>query len=333
MSGDVLLDTERLGRYLAESAPELGVRRVTSVTRFPAGLSSLSCRIEADCASGQRTLVLRAEPEHGVIPPYDIVSEHELVAKAARAGIPTAEVLHVEADAERLGARFAIVSYIEGDVYTSSDPRLQENPALLEAVQSQFVETLAAIHKVADHGLAEFADSAEAARSEIEVCRRRLRDTQLISSPVLENALDVLECYAPSGAPVVLLHGDYRLPNLKWHDGKLVGVLDWELARLGDPLGDIAFSQTVGMGVCSVNGALLDHYLELTGFELDDFRLAYYHLLEMLKSTIIGLAAARDLSQGGNDLRLMSVAALAESAVPVLGMLARQVQTLHGGSK
>jgi aminoglycoside phosphotransferase (APT) family kinase protein len=38
----------------------------------------------------------------------------------------------------------------------------------------------------------------------------------------------------------VLLHGDYWPGNLLWRDGRLVAVIDWEDARVGDPLADVA---------------------------------------------------------------------------------------------
>lgn len=330
MPEEGLLDAEGLARYFAGHAPQLGVVDVVRVTRFPAGLSSLSYRADVVTADGPDTFVLRAEPERGVIPPYDIVAEHDLLDHVERAGLPVPKVLHLEADAARLGARFMVMSYVEGDVYRSADPRFDDDPELVRHVQERFVDMMARIHLVTDHGRAPFPDAAQAARAEVAVCRRRLSATQVLPNPVLEHALDVLDDRAPHGQ-LALLHGDYRLPNLKWRDGEIVGVLDWELARIGDPMADLAFSQTVGIGVCSVVDDLLDRYVELTGFEVDDDRLAYYHLLELTKSTIIGLAAARDLAEGGADLRLLSVAGLADTAVPIVGMLAEQVERVEVG--
>ena len=40
--------------------------------------------------------------------------------------------------------------------------------------------------------------------------------------------------------PPVLLHGDFWPGNLLWRDGRLVAILDWEDAALGDPLSDVA---------------------------------------------------------------------------------------------
>ena len=42
---------------------------------------------------------------------------------------------------------------------------------------------------------------------------------------------------------LVLLHGDFWPGNLLWKDGRLVAVIDWEDAALGDPLADLANSR------------------------------------------------------------------------------------------
>jgi len=41
----------------------------------------------------------------------------------------------------------------------------------------------------------------------------------------------------------VLLHGDFWPGNLLWKDGRIVAVIDWEDAALGDPLADVANSR------------------------------------------------------------------------------------------
>ena len=47
----------------------------------------------------------------------------------------------------------------------------------------------------------------------------------------------------PHRNPAVLLHGDFWPGNTLWRDGKLVAVIDWEDAALGDPLADLARSR------------------------------------------------------------------------------------------
>lgn len=321
MGVEALLDREALGRYLTTRAPQLGVRAVQRVERFPNGLSSLSCRVDVECDEGPTTWVLRAEPDFGVIPPYDIAAETRLVAAVGAAGLPVAPVVHVETDEEAFGRRFALLGYLDGTAYRSADERLEADPDLRARVAGEFVEMLARIHQMPDHGLGGFPDGRSSARAFVEVCRRRLADTEMLPRPLLRHALDVLERQAPDCDQVVLLHGDYRLPNLKWRDGHIVGILDWELARVGDPAADVAFTQVVGAGPCAVEDELLDRYQDLTGFVVDEHRIAYYQLFELLKSCIIGMAGARDLAEGGTDLRLLSVAGLGASAEPIVSIL------------
>jgi len=317
-----------LEKALQNGAPALGVERIVSVERFTSGLSSQSYCVNAETAEGPTRWVMRVEPEHGVIPPYDIGREYRLMADVGGRGLPVPEVLHLEEDASVVGGRFMLMSYVEGEVYRSMDPRLAEDPALLGNMQEQFVEMLARIHETEQVVLPGHADGPEAARAEIAVCRRRLAATELLPSPIIRHALDVLDRYAPPAQRLALLHGDYRLPNLKWHEGRISGILDWELARVGDPLSDLAFTQTIGNGPCSIDGDLAKRYSERTGIEVDPRRVTYFRLLEMVKGSIIGLAGAYDLVHGGTDLRLLSVATIATSGQAIMGLLESQLEEL-----
>lgn len=311
------------------AAGELGVERVLAVRRFPSGLSSHSYRIDVVVGGEELSWVMRREPEFGVIPPYDIVSEARLLQAAHDAGVPVPQVVHVEEDAALLGGRFMLMEFIDGTTYRSQDPDLSSDPDLSATIQTQFVEVLARVHATEQDVLPTYADSAEAARGHVETCRRRMHETGVLPHPILTDALDMLEEVAPAGAPLVLCHGDFRLPNLKWDDGRIVGVLDWELARVGDPMADLAFTQTVGAGPCAVIGALAEKYAELSGNPLDDARITYYRVLEMVKGVVIGLAGAHDLLSGGDDLRLLSTAGLAATGLPIVAMLGRQLRSLE----
>tara|TARA_B100000029_G_scaffold271927_1_gene266934 strand:- start:992 stop:1942 length:951 start_codon:yes stop_codon:yes gene_type:complete len=47
----------------------------------------------------------------------------------------------------------------------------------------------------------------------------------------------------PGAGTRCLIHGDYWPGNLLWRDGCLVAVVDWEDARLGDPLQDLSIAR------------------------------------------------------------------------------------------
>ena len=317
---------QRLEATLRADAKSLKLRSVNRVERLTSGLSSQSYRVEAETDDGPALWVMRVEPEFGVIPPYDIGREYRLLRDLESADLPVPRMLHLCEDASVVGGRFLLMSFIEGTIYRSQDERLTADEALCANMQERFVEMMARVHRAEQSVFPLPKTGEEAARAQLAICRDRMKRTELIPSPVLRHAIDLLDREAPPAQRIGLLHGDYRLPNLMWKDGEISGILDWELAAVGDPHADIAFSQTVGRGPCSVEGPLADHYSKISGIEIDPKKVVYYKLLEMVKSTIIGLAGAHDLAQGGSDLRLLSVATIALSGQAVFGALERELE-------
>ena len=139
---------EPLEAGLKRDAPSLGLERILSVDRFASGLSSQSYCVEAETVNGPARWVMRIEPEFGVIPPYDITREYRLLQEMYDAGLDVAQMLYLEEDKGVVGGRFMLMSFVEGDVYRSMDPRLDADPELLAAMQDEFVETLACIHEM-----------------------------------------------------------------------------------------------------------------------------------------------------------------------------------------
>ncbi len=309
---------------LKRGAPSLSLERIVSVDRFASGLSSQSYCVEAETADGPTRWVMRIEPEFGVIPPYDIAREYRLLEEMGAAGLEVPQMLYLEEDKSVVGGRFMLMSFVEGEIYQSMDPRLADSPDLPE-IQEAFIETLVRIHATKQTVLPAYANGRDAARGEVAVCRKRLLTTEMVPAPVMRHALDVLDEHAPEAERFGLLHGDYRLPNLKWNGTRISGVLDWELARVGDPLSDLAFTQTVGLGHCSIEGDLAVRYGELAGIEIDPKKIKYYRFLELVKGSIIGHAGAYDLANGGDDLRLMSVTTIAAAGQAMMGALEAQL--------
>ncbi|MHB8463986.1 MAG: phosphotransferase family protein [Acidimicrobiales bacterium] len=79
--------------------------------------------------------------------------------------------------------------------------------------------------------------------------------------------------------PVVLVQGDTGPGNFLYADGKVTGVIDWELAHLGDPMDDIAwFSWRATQHGFPDFPARMREYEALTGIAIDDARVRYYRL-------------------------------------------------------
>jgi aminoglycoside phosphotransferase (APT) family kinase protein len=61
--------------------------------------------------------------------------------------------------------------------------------------------------------------------------------------PDLERVAEWLAANLPDSPPARLVHGDYRLGNVMFarQEPRLVAVLDWEMATIGDPLADLGY--------------------------------------------------------------------------------------------
>ncbi len=103
---------------------------------------------------------------------------------------------------------------------------------------------------------------------------------------------DTLESTWPftqRNAPV-LLHGDYWPGNILWRDEQLVAVIDWEDARLGDPLTDLAISRLDLLWIFGMDGmkSFTRHYL--SRITIDPGNLPYWDLCAALR--LVRLAGA-----------------------------------------
>lgn len=82
------------------------------------------------------------------------------------------------------------------------------------------------------------------ARHELDYWASVIEADALHPQPIAEAARRWLERHLPPPGPrLALVHGDYRTGNLLYDgEGRIRGVLDWEMAHLGDPLEDLAWS-------------------------------------------------------------------------------------------
>ena len=326
----------RLGDCLRQRAPDLGVKRITSLKRSPGGLSTENYYVEGETDRGNFKWVMRMEPPGGVLEPYDVIREYRVIKALENSEVPVPKVLYAEEDPAPLGGCFFLMEFVEGGLFVHTDPRFQQDEKLRAEVLNTFVELLAKMHKTPPpEALLPPLEGMSYGQSEALRCKRRLEEIELLPDPLMRYVLQKLEEYAPEEGPRVIVHGDFRLSNMIWRDGKIVALLDWERARLGDPLSDVGFShQSFLHGWCGVTGEYAKLYTKLTGFEIDEKRLAFFKLLEFVKALLVGLSAPAALTRGRNsDLRLFSVGFAGMSLEPMaLNFVDELIQKAKGGS-
>ena len=145
-----------------------------------------------------------------------------------------------------IGSDFYLMERLQGTVLRRDLPAgLTLDPDRARALSVRAVETLVALHAVdpAEVGLDELGRGPGYVQRQVAGWSRRMRDALTDDSPDVEPVMGWLEQHRPDDVAICLVHNDFRLDNLvldlDGDDVSIVGVLDWEMATLGDPLMDL----------------------------------------------------------------------------------------------
>lgn len=228
-------------------AEALGDRDVAvgSVTRLSGGASRTTWSLVAHGSDGsRRPLVLQLGPDPATLPedlePDDqritMVTEGRLVAAAGRHGVPTAPVLGSGDVDGPFGRPHLLTGHVAGETIA---PRILRDDRYADArarLTGQLGAAAGALHGVPVDEVPGVAEVDPVRRY------REVLDELGWPSPTFELAFRFLEREGrPDRVDPVLVHGDLRLGNVIVDDTGLAAVIDWELARLGQPGEDLGW--------------------------------------------------------------------------------------------
>jgi aminoglycoside phosphotransferase (APT) family kinase protein len=189
------------------------------------GTSARLTALEVRLPDGEtRRLVVRQHGEADrAADPRVAANEFTVLRVAGTAGIPVPEPLYLDESCEVLPTPYLVIDYVEGE----------SRPAAADAgdVSRQLATALAAIHRL------DPADVSFLRRQEERVAER-LREQRVGDERVWATLAPAWPLKPRNRA--VLLHGDFWPGNALWREGTLVAVVDWEDAKIGDPLADLA---------------------------------------------------------------------------------------------
>jgi aminoglycoside phosphotransferase (APT) family kinase protein len=290
---------------LARLAPRLSGTATTAINarRLSGGASLETWAFDLDDGT---PLILRRRPDGAVMreaaPPLAV--EAALIVAAAKTGAPVPVIVHVCEPGDGLGEAF-VMRRLDGETLGKRIVRDAAFDAVRPSLAHRCGQVLAQIHAAPLAELPPLATSG--ARGELARYEEVYRQFDA-ERPAFEAAFRWLEASAPEPAPPVLVHGDFRNGNLMIHpEGGLVGVLDWELAHLGDPAEDLGWicvnSWRFGQWRRPVGGfgdyqALLDGYAEAGGREIPLARLQFWQALGSLKWGVMCLMMYGSFANG-----------------------------------
>ncbi|MWA04902.1 phosphotransferase [Actinomadura sp. LD22] len=261
----------RLERWLAEMLPNAADVSLSSFTPVPSGFSNITVFTDLRWrdASGvhEQELVLRAQPaQGGLFPDYDLRLQYDVMACLQHTGIPVPKVAWFVDDPDVLGAPAFLMRRVHGEVASGFRPGFHGHGLFFDASIERrrrmwfaAVDAMASLHSLQldalelPSSLQRQATSADAVRAMLDLIEGQLDWAALGPLPILREALAFLRERVPVEARAALCWGDPRPGNIVYRDDQVAGVLDWELAYVGPPEGDIAYFLLVDEVVAELN--------------------------------------------------------------------------------
>ena len=158
--------------------------------------------------------------------------------------VPVPLMIDINEDQEILGAPFMLMQQLDGvaaspftpDVYSPNEQKLGE----------QFWSILGEIAKkdIEDDFINQFDNTGNPCwKQELDKWIAVIREDSISVEPILEAGIRKLYENEPKESKKKsLVHGDYRNGNFLFMEDRITGILDWEMAHIGDPLEDLAWA-------------------------------------------------------------------------------------------
>lgn len=308
-AGDVreadALDTEALTAYLTDTID--GLSGELAVKQFGGGASNLTYQLTL----GGREMILRRPPS-GTKPKsgHDMAREFKVLSHLQGHFAPAPKPLVFCNDHSVIGAEFYVMEKLSGIIVRRDLPKgmdLSEDDA--GTLCRNLVGTLAELHQVdfAAAGLSELGKPEGYVGRQVSGWNGRYAKARTDDVPENPQVMAWLEDkQPPDGANPGIIHNDYKLDNVVLDPAdplKVIGVLDWEMTTLGDPLmdlgstlaywveaGDPPYMQLARMMPTTLPGMftrdeVIAHYAQLTGRNMDHFD--FYYAFGLFRLAVI----------------------------------------------
>ena len=237
------LDADKLAHFLRQALP--GFDGPLTTLQFPNGYSNLTYLIK----SGGREVVLRRPPvKTEVKSAHDMGREYRILSRLWRVYPQSPKALAYCEDREILGTPFYLLERVKGVILRRDLPEgFFMSAETMRRLTVSFIDNLANLHSL-DYltaGLGDLGKPEGYVKRQVEGWIRRYQASATDPIGLMDEvgAWFLANCPRESGA--ALIHNDYKFDNLVLDPldlTKILGVLDWEMATIGDPLMDLGIA-------------------------------------------------------------------------------------------
>jgi aminoglycoside phosphotransferase (APT) family kinase protein len=222
-------------------AREAGVEGTPEVRQFPGGASNLTYLLTYP----DRELILRRPPA-GVKAKsaHDMGREYRIQSALGPVFGKVPAMVGFCEDPSVIGSEFYVMEKLEGTILRKDLPREWDvTPEEVSQLCRRAVDVLIELHgvSVSAAGLSDLGKGEGYVARQVGGWSRRYRAARTDDVGDGEAVMAWLAEHQPTDVGSCLIHNDFRFDNLVLDDAReVIGVLDWEMATVGDPLMDLA---------------------------------------------------------------------------------------------
>lgn len=276
-------------------------RNLPEVQQFRSGASNLTYLLKYP----DQELVLRRPPVGTkAASAHDMKREFLIQSRLKPVYELVPNVIALCEDQSIIGSDFYVMERINGEIFRKDVPEniTKEDIAIMA---ESMVAGLAQLHSVDATVLQELNKGPGYVERQVTGWSKRYRAALTDDVPDAEDVMNWLAANQPGDVDSCVIHGDWRIDNMVFDLGakKLAGVLDWELATVGDPLMDLGSAlaywidkddepmfaslrrQPSNLEGMPTRKEFIAKYLEISGRKCDDF--TFYEVFGLFRLTVI----------------------------------------------
>jgi len=298
------LQDEKLRDFLLHNLPDAEGELV--VEQFPKGFSNLTYLLRL----GDKQFVLRRPPFGAKIKSaHDMSREFNILSKLKKVYSKVPQPLLYSEEESILGAPFYIMERVKGVILRSKMPtEMLPDAKTMAGIADALVDTFTDLHGVDFEaaGLKDLGKPEGYVERQIRGWTRRYFNAKTDEVAEIEKAAQWLADHLPTESDTALIHNDFKYDNLVLNTDdwtKVVAILDWEMATMGDPLMDLG--TTIGYWVNQndpdfmhqlqlspttlpgnpTRGEVVEKYVQKSGREVRD--VVFYYVFGLFKIAVI----------------------------------------------
>jgi aminoglycoside phosphotransferase (APT) family kinase protein len=281
--------------------PFIGVDALPEVMQFRSGASNLTYLLQypgLDLVLRKPPVGMKAASAHDMKREFLIQSRLQPVYPLVPSMIAMCD------DQAVMGSDFYVMERVVGDIFRRDVPE-GVTPADVSVMADSLINGLVQLHAVDASILAELNKGPGYVQRQVDGWSKRYRNALTDDVPNGEKVMAWLDANRPDDVASCVIHGDWRIDNVVFNleQARIVGVLDWELATVGDPLMDLGSSlaywvdrdddpafaalrrQPSHLPGMPTREEFVQRYLQLSGRSCDDF--TFYEVFGLFRLAVI----------------------------------------------